>query len=755
MTAWGAGYGNVVYAAYDGSAFSLSATVVIDVVHVVTPPVAESQSLSLLAGQTAALTLVGVDLDAAPPVHSNMSCVTLLSYPAHGLLYQLNGSAFSSLPIAASALPFNLSSPPFTVLYSPSTPLTSTGGLSYNDSFAFSVTTKNTSSLAPATVSLTVVNPLTAQSMALNLTSDLAFSFTLQAASATHSFFYYFIAAAPGKGALSTLSGLSILPVANGSAAEAEEAAGVPAGSCALWSGGSLQFTTSVSMYAGRWNRSLDPVSTSFLFSIVDSSGDSAALAEVLLLYPLIHHAPALLGPSSPLPLNSTAYDTDAADWDVLAFTIVDPDAAPSSAYAQSCSGCTFQYSVALLLFPVSGALIRLNPARTVVVQALVGSETGSASVSFTCTFASCNAALAGLQLQVNAAGLYNLSIVATQLDTEIAVSAFVIVNGSGLSSSSSEASTGSSSSSSPSSSSDSLSSLFAPSSKWFWVLIACGVGVCILCCLLLKWRRQRLLQKERKAEITNVAVELAKAVGTEREADIDARAALKAADAIQALASPRPLLDGSLYQPSSSQSLSFPPVALMSPRGGALQPVSPMSRGGMTPMFVMSPRGAGGAPAALSVGMEGMDLSSIGLGWTDDAAQQQLMLHSLQQQQQQMAAYQQLIIAASPRLSAMQQQQSASPSSPFRLQYQQPATPYALSAQRSPSSQPPMPQRPQRRAFSFAAPVRGARQPGETPEGQLTPEDGRRPQLSVTVTPAGAEPSELPTTPRLRTMME
>ena len=719
---WGAGYGVVQWTAWDSVAQSTVGTITINVQHIVTPPVAVNATVSVLSGQTVTVALVGVDDDPQPPLHSNMSSITLLTLPHSGLLYAYNAtaSAFATLPLSAPSLPVNLTSA-LTVLYRPTSPLTSATARSYNDSFTFTVTTKNTTALHSATVTLTVTNPLVALPVAVALTSDTPASLTLRGSSATYSSFSYTITTPPVKGNL-TLPG-STAPLAP------------------LFASPSIAYTPSVSVYAGRYNRSLDPVSDAFAYTIIDPLGNTAAIAQVVLTYPLIHHSPTLSLPSA---ANTTVvvYDSAAVYWTVLPLTIVDADASPTSAYAEVNPSATFTYAVNLLLSPVVGAFIRLDPARTVVVQVIAGVVTGSAQVTFTCAFAACNAVLQGLQLQANTAGTFNLSITATQEDTEVSASGWLLVTGAGAAA----ASTGSAEpvADGGAGGDETIAEIFAPTSKWFWVTIACGVGVLMAACAGWKWRRARRLREERSNEITSVAVELAKAVGSDKaatEAEVDARASLRAAETMSIIQAMTPRGGGGVDPFAATQPLPYalsPRAGMMvvpSPRGYGMVPGSPRSPlsplSPRTPMYVQSPRGL-----MLVQGPEdgGTDAEAIQLQWEEDMYRQQQMV--LQQQQQQQM-YQHMLMT-SPRRAPTP---SLSPR-PFNLP--PPLTSPSRTGLDGVAGAMTAPAAGGQRRFTFL----GTRPEREAGEREGEEEAGVRPRLSLTITPASA--SEVPIIPAL-----
>lgn len=751
---WNASYAVFSFAACDLSVCGVPAVVTVSVQHIVTPPVPVSQAVSLLSGATVVVALTGVDVDGQAPLHSNMTSARLLSLPVNGLLYVWNGTAASpATPLnASSILTLNASASPqcpLCVLYVPTTPLSSTNGSAYNDSFAFAVATKNTSSAANATVTLTVANPLTAQPVTAALLGDAPVYFSLYGASALRTAFSYLAVTLPQKGNLTLQNGQPVALYTPGSSGS-----GAVNGSVALWSTSQMVFTSAVSVYAGVYNSSLDPVSDSFTYSLLDAAGNHAAVTTVTILYPPIHHAQSILtafasatsSDGSPfLAVNTSAPSQDAATWTVIPYAIEDPDALPTSPFAVANPTNTFQYDVVISLSPPVGALVRLDPARTVIVTVVSGLATGSASVAFTCGLAACNAVLAGVQLQANAAKSYNLTISTTQVDTGTNVQSTSAVV---ASTPASATSTGASSSTPPSSSSnpDSLSSIFAPTSKWFWITIAAGVGVLVLMCVGWKWRRARRVQRERKQEITSVAVELAKAVGTDKKeatAEIEARAEKRTLDTIanfQALSSPR--MHMALDQASFAQTQGMP--YLQSPMAGAGMMMSPRSGmgggggggGGMYGIMPASPSSSQYQQAATPRSI------MLGLGM----AEEQWMA---QQQMAQLADYHHMM-ASSPRL--------AMPSHPF--------SPSVMSASPrsggglSLSSTQPIPAVPSPRQSAAAAATApaaaskrfsfGVTQPlPARPDEEEDAGEVTRPRLSLMVTPA--EEPEPPIMPQLR----
>ena len=418
-----------------------------------------SAAVSLLSGATVVIQLSGVDVDAQAPLHANMTNATLLSLPVSGLLYVWNGTA------ASPATPLNASSPltltasswsrcPLCLLYVPTTPLSATNGSNYNDTLTFSVAVKNTSSINNATVTFTVTNPLTAQPITAPLLGDAPLYFSLQGSSSLHTAFSYLVLSLPQKGNLTLQSSqtVSVYAAGNGS--------GELKGSVDLWSTSQMEFTSAVSVYAGRYNSSLDPLNDTFTYSLIDSAGNHAAAATVTILYPPIHHAPSILTAfPSDLTINATSPSQDASTWTVIPYTIVDNDASPTSAFATAHPTCPFDYDVVVIVSPVTGAAVRLDPQRTVIVTVVSGLATGSAEVSFTCGLAACNAVLDGLQLQVNVANVYNLSISVTQVDTGIITQSTSTLTAMSDASSTSTGTTATS----PSSSSSNNDSLSAP----------------------------------------------------------------------------------------------------------------------------------------------------------------------------------------------------------------------------------------------------------------------------------------------------
>ena len=748
---WGAAYAQFTFAACDTSECGVPALVTLNVQHIVTPPVSVNAAVSLLSGASVVVQLVGLDVDAQPPLHSNMTSATLLSLPVNGLLFAWNGTT------ASPAAPLNTSSPltllasaspqcPLCVLYVPTTALSATNGGAYNDSFAFVVAVRNTTSAANATVALSVNNPLTAQPVAATLLGDAPLYFALRGASALHAAFSYVVLSLPQKGNLTLQSGQAVSVYAAGGGGGSGNVSG---GGVVQWATSQMRFSSAVSVYAGRYNASLDPVSDSFAYSLVDADGNQAAPTPVTILYPPIHHAPAILTDFIPdLFVNATAPSQDASQWTVVAFAIVDDDAAPGSAFLAANPSCPFSYNVVVSVAPVVGAVVRLDPQRTVIVQVVSGLATGSTQLAFTCGYAACNAVLAGLQLQANAANAYNLSIAVTQVDTGIVTRSSSTITAESDAASASTGSAAPSPSSSPSNN-DSLSSLLAPSSKWFWVLIACCVGVLVLACLGWKWRRTQRAQKARKQEITSVAVELAKAVGSDKKeatADIEARAERRTLDTIaqfQALSSPR--MQMAVDPASFAQTQGMP--YLQSPMAGMGMGMAMSPRGGMggAGMFGVMPMSPSASQLSMRASPRSVNLGVVE-GGDELAAQQQWYA----QQQQQLAQYQQHM-AASPRLALPNFASSGaflslSPrANAFSSTQPLPAVPSPRQAAAPPAVPP--------RRFSFAVPrspaaaaVREQDKPGHLAEGL-------RPRLSLMVTPA--EQDEPPIMPHMSDLIE
>ena len=738
---WNASYVQFSFAACDTSVCGVPAVVTINVQHIVTPPVPVNAAVSLLSGSSVVVQLSGVDVDGQAPLHSNMTNATLLSLPVDGLLYAWNGTAASPptpfnatslLTLTASASPLC----PLCVLYVPTTPLSATNGSNYNDTFTFAVAVKNTSSTTNATVTLTVTNPLTAQPITASLLGDAPLYFSLHGSSALHTSFSYLVLSLPEKGNLTLQNGQAVGVFAAGSGNGSVD------GSVVLWSTSQMEFTSAVSVYAGRYNSSLDPVSDEFTYSLLDSAGNHAATASVTILYPPIHHAPSILTAFSPeLAINATAPSQDASTWTVIPYAIIDEDDSATSAFSIANPTCPFNYDVVVSVSPVVGAVVRLDPQRTVIVQVVSGLSTGSVQVSFTCGLPACNAVLAGLQLQANVAKVYNLSISVTQVDTGIVTQSVsmitALLDGSATCTGSTDTPP-----SSGSNNNDSLSALFAPSSKWFWVLIACCVGVLVLLCLGWKWRRTHRAQQARKKEITSVAVELAKAVGNDKKEateQIEARAEKRTLDTIasfQALSSPRMQQLG--VDPASFAQTQGMPY-LQSPMAGmgvgmALSPRSGMGGNGAFGMLPMSP-----SMSQFNMAVSPRDVH-IGFGMADEAALQQQWLVQQQQMAQQMA-YQQRMIVPSPRMSPANHPFSPSfvSSSPRAHGFSstQPIA-AAPSPRQAAAAGPPVPPR----RFSFPGPQSIATED----EGAA---GGGRPRLSLMVTPA--EGDEPPIMPQLR----
>ena len=741
---WNASYVQFSFAACDVSVCGVPAVVTVNVQHIVTPPVPVSQTLSLLSGSCVVVQLVGMDVDAQAPLHANMTNATLLSLPVNGLLYMWNGTAASpSTPLNASSfLPLTASASPLCplcLLYCPTTPLSATNGSNYNDTFTFAVAVKNTSSTTNATVTLTVTNPLAAQAITVSLLGDAPLYFSLHGSSALYTAFSYLVLSLPQKGNLTLQSGQPVSVYVAGDDRDSED------GSVTLWSTSQLEFTSAVSVYAGRYDSSLDPINDTFSYSLLDSAGNHAASTAVTILYPPIHHAQSIDTLFEPdLTINTTAPSQDISTWTVLPYAIIDADATATSAFALANPSCSFTYDVVLSLSPVTGALIRLDPQRTVIVQVVSGLATGSVQVAFSCGLAACNAVLAGLQLQANVAKVYNLSISVTQVDTGIVTQSASTITAL-MDASSTSTGTTSTTPSSSSSNNDSLGSLLAPSSKWFWILIASGVGLLILSCLGWKWRRARQAQKARKKEITSVAVELAKAVGNDRKEatdEIEARAEKRTLDTIasfQALSSPR--MQMAVDTASFAQTQGFP--YLQSPMAGiglgmAMSPRSGMASGGMFGVMPMT-------PSSQQLNMAASPRSvSMGFGVADEAVAQQWLA---QQQMAQMSGYQH-VMAASPRLSLAGHPFSSSFISPSpraaAFSSSQPIPAIVPSPRQAASIAPPVPQR----RFSFALSKSGAR------EEESSMADAGRPRLSLMVTPV-AEADEPPIMPQLREFIE
>jgi len=753
---WGASYVQFSFAACDLSVCGVAAVVTVDVLHIVTPPVPTSAAVSLLSGASVVVQLSGVDVDAQVPVHANMTSATLLSLPVNGLLYLWNGTAASpSTPLNASSL-LTLTaaaSPqcPLCLLYVPTTPLSATNGSNYNDTVTFVVAVKNTSSTTNATVTLTVTNPLTAQAVTVSLLGDAPLYFGLRGSSALRTAFSYLVLSLPQKGTLTLQNGQAVSVWTAGSSS------GVVNGSVALWSTSQVAFTSAVSVYAGRYNSSLDPISDTFTYSLLDAAGNHAAATTVTIVYPLIHHAPSVPAAfTSDLAVNVTSPSQDASMWTVIPYTIVDADATATSAFAAANPTFPYNYNVVVSVAPLTGAVLRLDPQRTVIVTVVSGLATGSVQLSFTCGLAACNAVLAGLQLQANVAKLYNLSIAVTQVDTAIVTRSSTTVT---AQSDTSATSTGTTANQPPSSSSnnDSLSALFAPTSKYFWILIACCVGVLVLLCLGWKYRRTVRAQQARKKEITSVAVELAKAVGSDKKEAteaIEARAEKRALDTIasfQALSSPRMQQLG--VDPASfaaTQGLPYlqSPMAgmgvgmAMSPRGGIAGGGGMFGVMPMTPSSQQQQQQMGMCASPRSVHL---DFSSM----ADEVTVQQQQQWLAQQQMAQFGGYPQQMMIPSPRLSPA----AAAAGHPFSPSFITPsprATPFSAS---QPLAAMPSPRQaattaplvPSRR-FSFAM---GQQRGSAREQEEQVPAVRPPPRLSLMVTPA--EEDEPPIMPQLR----
>ena len=357
--------------------------------------------------------LSGVNMDPSLPSNYPMQRITIITLPSTGLLFQFN-VLLNSTTTRITTVPADLTGA-FTVCYTTNATIID----AITDSFNFTATCNNVTSSNNGFVQVVIRGSLSVQPVVGEVMEDhTAVHLTFLGASIVNEAFQYILLTLPEQGELISTSGAVITTFDTSSA---------PLNAVTTFPPHNISYYSDISLYAGRYNRSLDPTTVTFMYTIIDVNLNRAKEAMVTITFMPIHHAPLVSFVYDELITNISLSTADNV-WTIIPSSIVDLDALAGSVFSSS-SQFPFQYEARVVVLPLVGAMIRLDPSLNAAIQVGLGNAAGSTFITFSGTFADVNAALNAVTISTTSVDVFNVTVTITQEDTLLVATAWMLVN--------------------------------------------------------------------------------------------------------------------------------------------------------------------------------------------------------------------------------------------------------------------------------------------------------------------------------------